>query len=195
MVGQIVINLIILFIAVDVLSKQPFFVCNEFDSRYVDLRKWWEMADNYEGAMLGILTSFQIMHAACAFNIGAKYRQGFLRNKIFIAVYCSMFALLSAVLLSNPNPLGCVFHINCGTTSILNQLGYKVWWDAPSTYSSSIGHNVFPVYFRVVIWFITIFNLVAVLLWEGVFILGPFRDWARIWANGRWQVRKRSLKQ
>lgn len=193
--GQIFINLLVLCVAVIVLFQQPFFVCREFDSRYVDLRKWWEMADNYEGAMIGILTCFQIMHAACAFNLGSKYRQGFFKNKTFLMVYAAMFTLLSCVLLLDPNPLGCIFHMNCGTSNVLSQLGYNVWWSTPSIYYSSIGHNVFPMYFRLIIWLITILNLVAVMIWEGVFVLGPFRSWARQWANGRWQVRKRPLKQ
>ena len=182
-------------IAVAALSRQPFYVCNKFDPKYADLRKWWEIADNYEGSMIGILTCFQIVNAACAFNLGAKYRQGFFKNQIFIMVYLAFFVFLSCVLILDPNPIGCMFRMNCGTSSALDQLGYKVFWNAPSTYFSSTGHNVFPMYFRLIIWSIAILNLFALMMWEGMVILGPVRGWAKQWANGRWQVRKRSVRQ
>lgn len=192
--GQIVINIVFLCIAVGILFNQSFFLCKEFDPKYVDLRKWWEMADNYEGAMLGVLTSFQILHSSCAFSMGSKYREGFFKNRLYLFVYVMLFTMLSAILLLDPNPVGCIFHINCGTKSALELLGYKVGFEAPKLYFSGIGHNVFPTYFRWSIWIMTVLNLIAIMTWEGIFILGPFRTWARRWANGRWQVRKRPLK-
>ena len=37
--GQIIINVLVLCIAVVILFQQSFFVCREFESKYVDLRK------------------------------------------------------------------------------------------------------------------------------------------------------------
>ncbi|KAJ3311136.1 hypothetical protein HDV04_003099 [Boothiomyces sp. JEL0838] len=171
-----------------------FYHCNQFDSTYVDLRKWWELADNYEGELIGIVTTFQIIHSACVFSLGSKYRKGFLNNKTFIAIYSIGFVLLSLLLLLNPNPISCIFHINCGTQDVLQSLGYSVWWDAPSVYFNTSGHNVIPVEFRWTVFFIVLFNLAALLAWEGFVILGPVRKMAKKFADGRWQVKKHPIR-
>jgi hypothetical protein len=192
--GQIVIHVAFLVASVAILFNQSFFVCKEFDSKYVDLRRWWEMSDNYEGAMLGILTTFQIFHSSCAFAIGEKYRRGFFQNKTYIAVYLLFFGILSFLLLADPNQLGCLFHINCGTRSALESARYKVNFMAPAEYYSSIGHNVFPLYFRIVILIMSVLNLMCILFWEKVVVLGPVRLWTKKWADGKWQVKKKEVK-
>ena len=191
--GQIIINIFFMILAVVALYKQKFFVCNEFDGSFVDLRKWWELADNFEGALIGFMLIFQIINAACAFNIGNRYRAGFWKNKVFITIYVLAASLLSVLLLTSPNPIGCMFHINCGTKPALEALGYNVWFNAPEKYFNAVGHNVFPVYFRWLLFIIAAFNLIAVLVWEGVVITGPVREWAKTKFSGYMQVRKQEL--
>ena len=191
--GQIIINVVFMIIAIVVLFKQSFFVCNEFDGTFVDLRKWWELADNFEGSLIGFILIFQIINAACAFNIGNRYRAGFWKNKIFIGIYISAATLLSTLVLTSPNPIGCMFHINCGTKEALQNLGYTVWFKAPEKYFNAIGHNVFPVYFRWILFLIAMLNLGAVLVWEGIVITGPVREWAKIKFHGWMQVKKTQL--
>jgi cation-transporting ATPase 13A3/4/5 len=191
--GQIIINCSLSVLMVYILFQQTFFVCKEFDSEFVDLRKWWELADNYEGAVTGILTAYQILHAACCFNIGSRYRQGFWKNKIFLTVYTVAFVVLAAVVLMDPNPLGCAFHINCGTKDALEAAGYNIWFKAPDVYYNSIGHNIIPVYFRYIIMIVSTLNLVLLMLWEGFVINGPVRKWAIGFARGRWVVKKAVL--
>ena len=176
-----------------ILFQQAFFVCKEFDSEFVDLRKWWELADNYEGAITGIITAYQIIHAACCFNIGSRYRQGYWKNKIFLVVYSTAALVLAIVTLLDPNPLGCAFHVNCGTKEALEKLGYDVWFKAPENYYNAIGHNVIPVYFRYIILAVSALNLVLLMIWEGVVIVGPVRRMAINFANGRWMVKKAVL--
>ncbi|OAJ42778.1 hypothetical protein BDEG_26191 [Batrachochytrium dendrobatidis JEL423] len=86
-VGQIFINIIILVIATALLFKQSFLKCSEFDGNKADMRRWWELADNFEGEVTGLITAFQIIHASAAFNLGSKYRNGFMMNRPFFMVY------------------------------------------------------------------------------------------------------------
>jgi cation-transporting ATPase 13A3/4/5 len=86
-VGQIVINLAFLTLVMFFMYGQAFYRCHEFDSTHVDLRRWWELSDNYEGSLTGLLTGFQIIHAACSFNTGKYFRQGFWKNWAFIFSY------------------------------------------------------------------------------------------------------------
>lgn len=191
--GQLVINIFFLVMMTVILFRQPFFVCKEFNPANVDLRKWWEMSDNYESATLGILTAFQVLNSSCAFSLGVKYRQGFFKNKTYLLIFAALFLLLASVLLADPNPVGCAFHVNCGTSRALTELGYNVYWSAPLEYFSGIGHNVLPIYFRITIFLVAIANLVTIMAWEGLVILGPGREALKSFARGRWQVKKRPI--
>ncbi|KAJ3260046.1 hypothetical protein HK104_006891, partial [Borealophlyctis nickersoniae] len=177
--GQILINLLFAIGSVLLLFAQPWFRCHEFDGRFVNVARWWELADNYEGTVTGILSVFQIFHAAAAFNLGNRYRRGFVFNYAFLVAYAVLFALLSFILLADPNPVGCLFHINCGTPEALTSLGYTSVGFAPKEYHSNIGHNVMPTDFRWKVWGLCVANLAALMLFEGVFVLGPVREWAK----------------
>lgn len=173
--GPLIINLLFALLAIMLLFGQSFFRCHEFDGSTVDLRRWWELADNFEGAVTTIVIMYQILNAAAAFNLGTKYRQGGLQNKIFLTAYGIVFATISFLLLSDPNSLGCQFRINCGTAPALENLGYAIPFNAPTVYHAESGHNVLPLYFRVILFGLMLLNLIAVMGWELVAILGPAR--------------------
>ncbi|KAJ3042002.1 hypothetical protein HDV00_008293 [Rhizophlyctis rosea] len=185
-VGQIIINLIFVIVLVVVLFQQEFFRCHEFDGNKAEPARWWELADNYEGETTGILAVFQIFHAAACFNVGNKFRRGFFRNYVFVLTYSALFVILSYILLAPPNALGCLFHVNCGTSEALAGANYGVPVNAPSEYFSSQGHNVMPSGFRWVVWGICVLNLVCLMVFEGVGVLGI----GRRWAARRWPLKK-----
>ncbi|KAI8917468.1 hypothetical protein BC831DRAFT_406937 [Entophlyctis helioformis] len=189
-VGQIVINIIFQVTVVVVLFRQRFFRCAEFDGASADMRRWWELADNFEGQATGLIGTFQILHAAAAFNIGSKYRTGFFSNRVFLAVYATVFAIISFIMLADPNPIGCMFHINCGTKEALQGIGYNVAFNTPVDYYAPAGHNVMSRDFRWILWLIAVLNLVAVTAWEGIVVLGAGRAWAKAkWPRRRDQMR------
>lgn len=173
--GQVLIDICFQVGTVIFLFNQDFFLCNEFDGNKADMRRWWELADNYESSATGILVCFQIIHAAAVFNLGSKYRGGFFRNTVFLLIYSLLFGILSFILLANPNPFGCLFHINCGTQTSLASIGYPGAWWAPLEFFSASGNNVMPTQFRWALWGICIANLLFLLAYEYVVILGPVR--------------------
>ncbi|KAJ3321500.1 hypothetical protein HDU76_014084, partial [Blyttiomyces sp. JEL0837] len=196
-VGQIVINTIFLIIALVLLfgnnKAGGFFNCAEFDWRVADIRKWWELADNFEGEVTGLLGTFQIIHGAAVFNIGSTYRAGFFRNPVFIAIYVSIIALLSIITLADPNPISCLFHVNCGTPEALAKLNeltgtsYKTdFIGIPSVYHSFVGHNVMPMEFRVKLWVLAMINLVVLVAWEWGVVL----KFGRMIAKRTWPLKR-----
>jgi cation-transporting ATPase 13A3/4/5 len=189
-VGQIAIDVVFMAVAIVLLISQPFYKCHGFDNTKVDISRWWELADNYEAQVTSLMLIFQIFHAAAALNIGWRYRQGFIKNWKFVLVYTSLISILCYIALADPNPLGCLFRINCGTKEALQSLGYTVNFSTPTEYYSAFGHNVIPQYFRYVIICISATNLLAVLAWEGIFIQGA----GRRWALRRWQRPKNEYR-
>ncbi|KAJ3104777.1 hypothetical protein HDU97_008845 [Phlyctochytrium planicorne] len=185
-VGQIFINIIFLILGVVLLFNQEWFRCNEFDGRHADVRRWWELGDNYEGAVTGIIGTFQIIFAAAVVNIGHTYRMGFFRNWIFILVWSGIMVLLIVSTLAGPNALSCIFHINCGTPEAIAELNratgtnYETnFLGIPDVYHSYSGHNIMPMSFRWQLLVLCIGNLIALVLFQWLGVLGLGRNWAK----------------
>jgi cation-transporting ATPase 13A3/4/5 len=176
--GQLIIDMVFMAIGISGLFQQSFYKCHAFAPLSVDMSHWWELADNYEAALISIFIIFQIFNAAAAINIGSRYRRGSLKNWTFVLIFVACVSIISFVILADPNPLGCLFRINCGTKESLLALGYTVNFEAPAVYHSEFGHNVFPRPFRNWILGMCILNLFVLLVWEGLVIQGPVRRWA-----------------
>ncbi|KAJ3245128.1 hypothetical protein HDU78_009855 [Chytriomyces hyalinus] len=177
-VGMIFINCIFGIVAVVMLygertTNGNWFSCQEFDGAYYDIRRWWELADNFEGAVTGILIVFQIVHAAAVFGIGRVYRSGFFKNVIFMSIYGSILVLLSVLTLSDPNALTCAFHINCGTSAAITRLNQATgtkyatnFWGQPTEYYTFSGHNILPMQFRLRLWGLAMGNLIVLIAFQ-----------------------------
>ncbi|KAJ3118511.1 hypothetical protein HK100_000591 [Physocladia obscura] len=174
------------------------FKCKEFDGRYYDIRRWWELADSYEAEVIGIMIAFQIVNAAAIFSVGKIYRAGFWRNWVFLVSWAVIVSLLSFVTLADPNTVSCLFHVNCGTSTALERLNSQngtsyntKFLGIPVTYYSWIGNNVMPIQFRWKLWLLCVGNLAAVVLFQwGVVLnlgkrafsrkrLGGIDEWTR----------------
>ncbi|RKP33461.1 hypothetical protein BJ085DRAFT_22847 [Dimargaris cristalligena] len=178
-IGQVFINWMFIIGGFFFLFSQPWFKCHEFDSRLVDLSKWWLLADNYEGEVLSLMVLFQFINAAAVFNFGHLFRQSWWRNYTLVAIWAALIGVVSYVELADPNWLGCTFRLNCGTPEVLVQLGYKRPSFEVEAYNSELGHNVLPQDMRFKLWGYSIANMVAVAIWEYFVVLGPVRNWAK----------------
>jgi cation-transporting ATPase 13A3/4/5 len=191
--GPIVINVLIALFSVVMLQSEKFYNCNVFNGRVMDLRLYWEFADNYVGSVTSIMIMYNVIHSALAFNISCKYRTGGFRNIKFAVLYTFLFTIITTILLADPNPLGCLFKTNCGTPNALIELGYSVPFNAPNNYFSKTGHNVIPIYFRYQLFALSLFNLFLVYVWEHVFILGICREKALKYFSSKQKVKNFKL--
>ncbi|KAJ1674387.1 hypothetical protein EV182_003377 [Spiromyces aspiralis] len=179
LVGQVIINFVFLVGMMGILFRQSWYRCHEFDSRDIDLAKWQLLGDNYEAEVIEVLMLFQMVNAAGTFNFGHLYRQSWWRNYAFIIIFCLYLALVSAMGLTNPNRLNCLFRINCGDPNMLVRMGYPrpTWHITP--YNSPIGNNVMPMRFRWLLWGYSIANAAAVYIYEFFVVLGPVGQWVK----------------
>jgi len=87
----------------------------------------------------------------------------------------------SAMLLSDPNPMGCWFRFNCGNPEMLqayfNSTSAFTW--TGQKYNNPWGSNIYPREFRIVLFFYCLANSAIVVIYQRFFILGPIREWAR----------------
>ncbi|KAJ2780635.1 hypothetical protein H4R18_003339 [Coemansia javaensis] len=183
--GQTLANHAFLFGALALLFRQRWFRCHEFDSRDIDTSLWWLLADNFEAEVISIVSLFQFVNAAAVYNFGYRFRRPWPTNYLLAALYCTFVALISAMLLADPNRLGCLFRVNCGQQSVLRAMGYR---SAPDVgqYNSPIGHNVMPRRFRWTLWALCATNIVVCLAYERLVVLGPVGRYVkRRWRRAR----------
>jgi heme/copper-type cytochrome/quinol oxidase subunit 1 len=89
--------------------------------------------------------------------------------------------------------MSCIFHVNCGTRDALSSLNesrgtsysYSFFW-LPNVYYSFSGHNVLPTSFRWQLWFLTIGNLMTLVLFQWVGVLG----YGRRVAQRKWPLNR-----
>ncbi|RCH94500.1 hypothetical protein CU098_004274, partial [Rhizopus stolonifer] len=178
LLGVIFINFWFIVCSVVWLFQQDWFICSEFDSSSINSAQWWLLGDNYEDAVISLVIIFQFFNSGAIVNFGSQFRQSWWRNYALVFVWSCFFVSTSYMTLADPNPYSCIFRINCGTASVLEELGYpKPNWYIPD-YNSPIGHNVMPKWFRWQLWGYCLANCAATLIWERVCILWIARDWA-----------------
>ncbi|KAJ2075662.1 hypothetical protein GGI16_008519, partial [Coemansia sp. S142-1] len=192
--GQTAINYAFLFGLIGLLFNQHWFRCNEFDSRDIDTSLWWILGDNYESELISIVCLFQFVNAAAVYNFGYRYRRSWITNYSLVVLYSTFIAVVSVLVLANPNRFSCMFRINCGNPDVLVDLGYSrpTWHITP--YNSPIGHNVLPHNFRWTLWALCITNAVLCLAYEKLVVLGPVGRYIKQWWIRRTSDRKLKLK-
>lgn len=179
----VLINFLFQMGAVVMLFSEEWFPCKEFDKGAVDASKWWLLADNFEGETIGLLAMFQVANAAFVGNFGSDYRAMFIKNWIFVVAYIIVFIIVSCVVLLDPNELGCKFRFNCGNYDYLVENGFfdryeDIGWSMEGQ-NNPYGNNVLPMDFRWKLWALCVGNLVTVVAWYYVVILGPIRSACR----------------
>ncbi|KAG1078405.1 hypothetical protein G6F42_024281 [Rhizopus arrhizus] len=171
--GLVAINWIFLACAFDMLFKQSWFRCHEFDASAVDISKWWLLADNYEAEVLALVCLFQFVNNAAVFNYGYKFRKAFWRNYSLVFLWLLYIAIVSYWMLAGPNRFGCHFRFNCGTKEVLSELGYEVPPTYIEPYNTPLGHNIMPSDFRWRLWGLCLGNMAAGLIYEKLVVIGP----------------------
>ncbi|KAI8099031.1 uncharacterized protein BX664DRAFT_320215 [Halteromyces radiatus] len=176
--GIVFINFWFIVSSVIWLFQQDWFICNEFDSSSIDASRWWLLGDNYESEIIALVVMAQFFHNGALVNFGSVFRRSWWRNYTLVFIWCCFFVHISYLVLADPNPYSCIFRINCGTASVLEELGYpKPWWSI-DPYNAPLGHNVLPTYFRWQLWGFILANMVATVIWERLIVLGLARNWA-----------------
>ncbi|OZJ06188.1 hypothetical protein BZG36_01004 [Bifiguratus adelaidae] len=172
------------------LYSQDFFRCHEWDASSANLAAWWLLGDNYETETLTLIGLPQFVGAAFVFNFGFLYRKSFFHNYTLMIIVCVFLAILYYFLLADPNPFACMFRINCGDPDVLVAMGYTrpYWYIEP--YNNLIRHNVYPKVFRIKLFFMSIGNLLTLIIWEKVVVLGPVRTYLR----KKYPLRRQTVK-
>ncbi|DAZ98290.1 TPA: hypothetical protein N0F65_008876 [Lagenidium giganteum] len=159
MLGQEVIHVVFLVIGVNMLTNQPWYC--PFNPQNVDLTKWWQLQDSHLATTIFLMITPQQMIGAFAYSLGSRFRQPIWRNYVLVGYFVTLLMFLISLSLGEPSRVTDQFRIASST----NVIGLP---DIPM-----------PRDYRQNLLLLSIANMVVIVLFEHVVILGPVRTFFR----------------
>jgi cation-transporting ATPase 13A3/4/5 len=113
--GVLALNFTFMVIGLAALNHQDWYQCRKWGS--TDVSNVQVIGDNYEAQVLFLITGYQYISSAMAFNFGYNFRAAWITNYWFVA-FASFFTFIHFYSTMNPSPMSCLFRVNC-----LNEVG------------------------------------------------------------------------
>lgn len=163
-IGILVINFSFMIIAIALLFAQDWFQCRSIDS--LDLADVDSLYDNYEVSVIFIVSGYQYVSSAMAYNFGFFHRESWWRNYLFV-ICAAGFSIVHFHATLVPSKLSCFFRINCLEENIVpDPLGYVY------PISHDYNNTLMPERFRWILFIIMIINTFMILIWEYFIVNG-----------------------
>ena len=171
-VGVLLINFVFTVIALFVLVGQDWYQCRKWTDN--DVSNALIIGDNYESEVIFLVTGFQYVSSAMAYNFGFEFRQAWWRNYWFVLA-AGTFTFLHFYITLVPGELSCFWRVNCGNENVVNSVTTREKVPIQNPYNTT----VMPEDFRVKILFIMIANTIAIMAYEYFVVNGLRLKWAR----------------
>ena len=157
--GVLAINIIFLILALNALWVQDWYQCRKWDS--TDVSKITTIGDNYEASVIFIISGYQYMSSAAAFNFGYSFRQNWFRNYVFVYFFLLWTAVQFSSTLST-SKLSCIWRLNCDNDHVVR----SVTSSEPEPISNIYNTTVMPVGFRWLLVGLMVSNLILNCAWD-----------------------------
>jgi hypothetical protein len=170
--GVLLINFLFLVLALGVLFQQDWFRCRQWNpSSIADVTG---IGDNYESSVGFLVSGYQYITSAMAYNFGYKYRAGWWYNWRFL-FFVGAFTIVHFTVILYPSTLSCFFRVNCENKNVLR----GATSDDLTPIQNPWNHTLMPLYFREYLIVIVIMNGVATSLWEYFVVNGFVAEWLK----------------
>jgi magnesium-transporting ATPase (P-type) len=108
--GILAWNFLYLVIAMFALWNQDWFACRKWNSN--DVSNVLIIGDNYESSLLFVIGGFQIVASSMVLNYGYSFRQGWLKNYVFVLLSITWMTFV-LVMTIYPSRFSCIYRVNC----------------------------------------------------------------------------------
>lgn len=171
--GILLINFLFLVLALGILNQQEFYSCRKWGvgNSIADVTA---IGDNYESSVIFLVSGYQYITSAMAFNFGFKHRAGWLKNWRFV-FFVVVWTVIHFTIILDASSLSCFFRVNCQNRDVLRGATRA----DVTPIQNPWGHTVMPVDFRHSLFILVIMNGVANMLWEYFIVNGFVADWLR----------------
>ena len=158
--GTLAINFLFLVIGLASLFAQPWFQCRKWDS--TDVSNTNTIGDNYETSVIFIITGYQYISSAAAFNFGYSFRQNWFKNYVFVFLFVFFTALQFSMVLTS-GKFSCIWRVNCTNENIVHGI---VTWDPKLPITNNFSTTVMPISFRWLLFVLIVVNTIAICVWN-----------------------------
>jgi hypothetical protein len=157
--GTLAINFVFLIIALSALFAQDWFQCRKWGSQ--DVSNVLVIGDNYETSVIFIVSGYQYIASAAAFNFGYSFRQNWFRNYVFVFLFLLFTAMQFAMTLS-ATKFSCIWRVNCDNDTAVR----SVTSPDPISINNVYATTVMPMEFRGLLVGLMVANLVVICAWN-----------------------------
>lgn len=117
---QVLLNVVFFLGIRELLYAQPWYDrVNPVHDIHIASHMWMLRGDNYDGALTAICCTASLANVAYVNTYGGNFRRNICRNVGINVVYLLSMGLIGVLTLSTPNPLNCIFRVNCDTPNSL----------------------------------------------------------------------------
>lgn len=153
-----------------------------FDEDWFQCRKWEEGAisdvtsigDNYESSVLFVISGYQYVSSAMAYNFGFQHRAGWFQNWRFV-FFVVVWTVIHFTVVLYPSTLSCFFRVNCDNDDALRGATSSEVYPIQNPWHTT----VMPKQFREKLIILIIFNAVATSCWEYFVVNGFVAEWVK----------------
>jgi cation-transporting ATPase 13A3/4/5 len=162
--GVLAINVLFLVISLVMLFNQDWFQCRMWDG---DNMRDFFVGDNYETSTIFVVTGYQYISSAAAFNFGYTWRRSWWRNYVFVFFFL-LWTIMHFVATLHPSEFSCIFRLNCTNENVVR----SVTFSEPQPINNNFNTTLMPTSFRIALVILMIANLISVCGWEYFIVNG-----------------------
>ena len=156
--GILAINFVFIIFGLLALFHQDWFQCRKWQSK--DVSNVVSMGDNYESSVIFIISGYQYISSAAAYNFGYSYRANWVRNYIFVFLFLLWTGFQFGATLSSSS-FSCIWRLNCDNDHVVRSVTTE-----PSPIHNNFNTTVMPLGFRGVLVTLMIINLIVICAWD-----------------------------
>jgi magnesium-transporting ATPase (P-type) len=164
--GVLIINFLFVVLALGVLNHQDWYACRKWAG--ASIADVTAIGDNYESSVIFIVSGYQYITSAMAYNFGFQYRAGWFKNWRFI-FFAIAWTIIHFTVILFPSTLSCFFRVNCENDNVIRGATSSDLVPIQNPWN----HTLMPLNFRQYLLVIVIMNGVAICAWE-YFVVNGF---------------------
>jgi len=163
--GVLFLNYLFTILALIALFGADWFSCRKWNSD--DVSNVLTIGDNYESSVIFLVTGYQYISSAMAFNFGYTHRAGWFRNYWFV-FFAMLWSAIHFIATLVPSELSCLFRVNCSNEDVVRAVT-----DVAQPIQNLYNTTLMPVNFRWLLACLMVSNLVLNVGWDYFIVYGP----------------------
>jgi cation-transporting ATPase 13A3/4/5 len=162
--GVLALNYLFMILSLAALFNQDWYQCRKWDS--TDVSDVNVIGDNYEAQTLFLVTGYQYISSAMAFNFGYTFRAAWIKNYVFVVLALG-WTFMQFYITLVPGELSCLFRVNCSNENVVRGVT-----EGPMPIKNHFNTTIMPTSFRWTLIAIMVSNTIAIMGYEYFIVNG-----------------------